>query len=123
MTTPKRIFIVDDEPKIVKAFCDAFRFEDGFVVEGSTDGAEAIQRLRSNSLLDLIVLDWRLKGEVQGRDILIFSKANIPNTPVWVITASIHFMDEITALKPAACFLKPLPELKEKIISFLNWRE
>jgi len=119
MTTPKRILIIDDEPKIVKALCDAFRFEEGFSVVGLTDGAEAIQYLRSESRPDLVVLDWRLKGAVQGRDVLMYVKENKPELPVWVVTASIHFMDEINSLKPAASFLKPLPELKVKIVGFL----
>ena len=123
MGTPKKILIIDDEPKIVKAFCDAFRFEDGFIVEGLTDGANAIQYLQSSPVLDLVILDWRLKGDVQGREVLIFLKNNRPETPVWVVTASIHFMDEINSLKPAASFLKPLPELKDKIVRFLNGKE
>ena len=120
MTTPKKILIIDDEPKIVKALCDAFRFEEGFVVEGLTDGAESIQYLQSTPAPDLVILDWRLKGAVQGRDVLMYVRENKPETPVWVVTASIHFLDEINSLKPSASFLKPLPELKERIVRFLT---
>lgn len=120
MTNAKKILIIDDEPKIVKALCDAFRFEEGFIVEGVTDGAEAIQRLAVAAPPDLVILDWRLKGEVQGRDVIRFIKGNMPNVPVWVVTASIHFLDEIKSYAPAACFLKPCPNLKDQAVLFFR---
>jgi len=120
MTKTKKILIVDDEPKIVKALCDAFRFEEGVVVEGLTDGIEAMQRLKTSPPPDLVILDWRLKGAVQGRDVISFIKDNIVGLPVWVVTASIHFLEEIKTYEPAASFLKPCPELKAKIMRFCN---
>ncbi len=120
MTTPKKILIVDDEPKIIKALCDAFKFEEGFLVEGFTDGAEAIQRLKLDPPPDLVILDWRLKGAVQGRDVIRFIKDNNRNLSVWVVTASIHFMEEILSYLPRECFLKPCSDLKEKIVNFLK---
>lgn len=118
MTNSKKILIIDDEPKIIKALCDAFRFEEGFSIEGFTDGAEAIKRLNAGAAPDLVILDWRLKGEIQGRDIISFIKDNMSELPVWVVTASIHFLEEIKSFTPAASFLKPCADLKDKITLF-----
>ena len=115
----KKILIIDDEPKIIKALCDAFRFEEGFAIEGITDGGEALRRLETEKP-NLIILDWRLSGEVQGRNVLRFIKNKSPEIPVWVVTASIHFMDEIKSFEPAASFLKPCSDLKEKIERFFS---
>ncbi len=119
MNQPKKILIIDDEPKIIKALCDAFRFEEDFVVEGISDGGEALRCLE-NEKPDLVILDWRLSGEVQGRNVLQFIKAKSSEVPVWVVTASIHFLDEIKTYSPAASFLKPCPSLKEKIEIFFK---
>ena len=121
MPATKKILIVDDEPKIIQALCGSFRFEEGFQVEGITDGTQAIQRLEMERP-DLLILDWRLSGEVQGRDVLKYIKSNHPQVPVWVVTASIHFLDEIKAFNPAASFLKPCSDLKEKIAHFFMSR-
>jgi len=105
--------IVDDEPKITEAFVEAF--EDEYIVIATNSGEDAMRMIPDN-LPELLVLDWRLRGEIQGKDILVFMKQKYPNIPVYVVTASSHFVKEIKSLGADDCLLKPCPEpLSEKI--------
>lgn len=113
----KKILIVDDEPRIRDAFELLCGFD--YDVQSVGDGAAALKRLQTFAP-DLVVLDWRLNSEVEGRDVLGHLKKNFPHIPVFVVTASVHFLEDIQALNPNACFLKPCPDLKEKIDAFLS---
>jgi len=108
----RRILTVDDEPRITKnceeAFCDAYE------VTSANDGDEAIRLIREKQP-ELILLDWRLKGEIEGKDILKFTKQKYPNILVYVVTASIHSRMEIESLGADGCFLKPCHDLRDKI--------
>ncbi len=96
-----------------------FQYEEAFKVQAFNDGAEALKQL-NHTVPDLVVLDWRLQGGIQGRDILRHLKERHPLIPVFVVTASIHFVEEIESFKPAACLLKPCQDLKDRIIQALK---
>jgi DNA-binding response OmpR family regulator len=108
----KRILIVDDEVRIRETFADAF--QNDYEVACARDGEEAI-RLIKETKPDLVVLDWRLRGGLEGKDVLVFSKREVPQMPVCVVTASFHFVKEIKSCGADACFLKPCPDLLEKV--------
>ena len=108
----QRILIVDDEEGITEAFERLFREE--YEVILTNDGEEAV-RLIKEKHPELIILDWRLKGEVEGKDVLLFSKQQYPEIPICVLTASIHLQKEIQSLGADHCFFKPCQNLKEKI--------
>ncbi len=112
----KRIVVVDDEPSITDAVKRAFRFEKGYEVVAANDGRDAMELIRGKHP-DLILLDWRLKGEIQGKDILIFVKREYPDIPVYVVTASINFLKEIQSLGADGHILKPCTstELKGRV--------
>ncbi|MBI3317289.1 MAG: response regulator [Candidatus Omnitrophica bacterium] len=112
----KKILIVDDEPRITEAFIDAFGLD--YVVASANDGRRALELLESFKP-DLVVLDWRLGGDIQGRDVLITIKENHPHLPVFVVTASFQFMDEIKSLGANSCLLKPCTDLRERILEVL----
>ena len=90
----KKILIIDDEVKITEAFKDSFLFEDDFEIHVLHDGGEARETIASIAP-NLIVLDWRLKGDIQGRDVLTWLKETQPDTPVFAVTASYAFKEEI----------------------------
>lgn len=115
----RRILIIDDEPGITEAFEDLFRYETDYEVTSTNDGDTAIPLIREKEP-DLLVLDWRLRGEVEGKDILTFMKKEFPKTPVFVVTASVQFVPEIKSLGADACILKPCGDLKEKIKEAFN---
>ena len=110
----RKILIVDDEPGITQAFEDSFRYEKEFEITSTNDGDAAIPLIKEKKP-DLLVLDWRLRGEIEGKDILTFMKKEFPKTPVYVVTASVQFVPEIKSLGADACILKPCGDLKEKI--------
>lgn len=112
----RRILIVDDEACITEAFERAFR--NSYAVTCSNDGEEAI-KLIERIKPELILLDWRLKGNIEGQDILAFAKRKYPQIPVYVLTASMHLEKEIRSLGADACLSKPCRQLKEIISKVL----
>ena len=112
----RRLLIVDDEARITQAFSELFSGD--YEVFTSNDGARAME-LIAKHLPELIVLDWRLRGEVEGKDVLIFVKREFPKIPVYVVTASIHFLDEMKGAGADACLLKPCSDLRERVLSAL----
>lgn len=114
----KRILVVDDEPAITDALKNAFRFEEDYELMCANDGEEGLRLLREKHP-DLLILDWRLKGRVQGRDILIYAKREFPEIPSYAVTASINFLKEIESLGANGYFLKPCDDLRDRIKKIL----
>ncbi len=114
----RRILIVDDEPNITRAFQRLLRHD--YEVLSAHTGEEGMRLIRETRP-ELVVLDWQFKGVVEGKEVLHFSKKEFPNIPVWVITASAHFVDEIQSSGADTCILKPCLglELREKILKAL----
>ncbi len=112
----KKILIVDDEPRITKSFEAAFNHD--YEILCAHDGESGIRLIRQ-SKPDLVVLDWRLKGHIEGKEVFLFSKKELPQVPVYVVTASIQSVKEIEAMGVDGCFLKPYADLLEKIKSVL----
>lgn len=112
----KKILIVDDEPRITEAFQEAFGMD--YIVAAAQDGGRAVE-LMENFKPDLLILDWRLVGEIQGRDLLLHAKKTYPKLTVFVITASFQYVDEIKSLGADLCLLKPCTDLRERILSVL----
>lgn len=112
----RRVLVVDDEPKITEAFVEAF--QNDYDVSSANDGEKALQLIEEQPP-ELIILDWRLRGHLEGKDVLLFSKKKFPDIPVYVVTASFHFIKEIESCGADACFLKPCPDLLEKVKAVL----
>ncbi len=114
----RRILVVDDEPAITDAVENAFRLEEDYEVISSNDGQEGLDLFREKHP-DLLILDWRLKGKIQGKDILIYAKKEFPQILVYVVTASVNFLKEIESLGADGYFLKPCDDLRERIKEIL----
>lgn len=115
-----RILIVDDEIRITQVFSEAFEGEQGYEIMSANEGGEALVQMELKRP-DLIVLDWRLKGEIEGRDVLLCAKnVHHPPVPVFVVTASVHSVKEIESLGADRCLLKPCDNLKAEIKSFFS---
>ena len=87
MTAP-RIIIVDDHPLFRGALAQALAtaFKDAEIVEaGSLD--ELTAKLASNRDVDLVMLDLAMPG-VQGLSGLLFLRAQNPEIPVAIVSAS-----------------------------------
>ncbi|RLC82643.1 MAG: hypothetical protein DRJ03_18675, partial [Chloroflexi bacterium] len=80
----KRILVVDDEPNVVKSCARILELE-GFEVQGTTSGAEAIA-LYKNESFDLTLVDFKMP-EVDGLQVLATLREYDPSASVVIITA------------------------------------
>ena len=110
----KTILIVDDEQNIRDNFTEYFLYDDNYEIITAGNGHEALDRLKTKSP-DLVILDWWLKSHVEGKDVLAYLKQHHPKVPVFVVTAARDSLEDIKALGVTGCFLKPCPEIFEKI--------
>lgn len=94
----KRILIVDDEKDLVELISYNLTRE-GFSIEPSYDGAEAIEKLKNQSF-DLLILDLMLPG-MDGLEILriIRSDSKLCSLPVLILTAKGEEFDRILGLE------------------------
>lgn len=103
-----RILIVEDEPNIVESLSFILR-RAGFEVDTVTDGVEALDRVRRQSL-SVLILDIMLPG-MNGFDVLkaIRSDRALAALPVVVLTAKGQADDRRTAesLGASAFITKP----------------
>ena len=95
---PKKILVIDDEPKIVEICCDYLRSA-GFDVIAAGDGQEGL-RLARREKPDLIVLDLMLPG-MDGLD-LCRTLRKESNIPVIMLTARVEETDKLIGLELGA---------------------
>jgi DNA-binding NtrC family response regulator len=91
--TSTRILVVDDEAVVRQAYtrvlagrgADAGTAGPAPQVDATADGEQALQAL-ARSPYDLVLLDLRMPGALQGLDVLQAIKARWPATEVIVVT-------------------------------------
>lgn len=94
----KRLLVVDDEPKLLRAIAATLR-EEGYVVMTAQSGSEALMRL-TESVPDLIISDIRMPG-IDGYRLVSTLRSN-PRTeliPVIFLTAKDRREDRITGFR------------------------
>jgi two-component system response regulator MprA len=79
------IVLVDDDPALVETLEDLLSTE-GYRVEGFTDPAEALARLRRGDLPDLIILDCLMPG-LTGTEMLAALRESGIDVPALLMTA------------------------------------
>ncbi len=82
-----RILVVDDEPEIVKIL-DTFLCRSGFTVTTASGGERALEILRSDKKIDLMVIDMKMPG-MKGMDVLRQMRKQGKKIPVIILTGSI----------------------------------
>ncbi len=128
MTTSSQsasILVVDDENGIRTFLADVLS-EAGHNVETAATGAEALRRLEDGPF-DLMFLDLRMPGELQGMDVLRRARAEWPVMQVIVLTAhgTVHAAVEAMRIGAFDFAEKPLDspaELRRLAARALNWR-
>src|SRR4051794_27306713 len=80
-----RVLLVDDEPRLVRAFMRVLRLE-GYEVMSATDGVGA-KTLIERERFDVIVSDVRMP-EMNGFELLRMAGRTDPDVPVVLITGS-----------------------------------
>jgi DNA-binding NtrC family response regulator len=85
MSRRRRILIVDDEVLMVRTLTDILKMRD-WDVTGAHAGEEAIEILRSNPDIDIVLMDVRMGG-MTGVDALRIIREERPGLPVVLMTA------------------------------------
>jgi len=95
---PKKILVVDDEPKIIQAV-SAYLEKDGYQVFTASSGKEALE-LTERKSPDLIVLDLRLP-DLPGEEVCQKIRQR-RDTPILMLTAKVEEEDKIRGLSIGA---------------------
>jgi DNA-binding response OmpR family regulator len=95
---PKKILVIDDEPKIVE-ICKDYLHAAGFDVVTAEDGIQGLAQVRLQKP-DLIVLDLMLPG-MDGLDVCR-SLRRESNVPIVMLTARIEEADKLIGLELGA---------------------
>lgn len=95
-----RILIVEDEPKIAQLIKRGLSRE-SFAVDICSDGDEALAMLESESY-QVIILDRRLPGRLEGIELCKELRAKDNNTPILLLTAKGQARDKVEGLNSGA---------------------
>lgn len=122
MRNKKNILVIDDEPHIVEIL-DKFFSLQGFKVKKACDGWRALDILRRDTKIDIIILDERMPG-MAGTNFLKEMKKLEISVPVLGLTGSIEVQE---VMKPHRklykhIFVKPvrLSEILESVNEVLG---
>ena len=122
---PSAILVVDDEGDYRSFLADVLS-EAGHQVETASNASEALQRLQDHPF-DLLFLDLRMPGELQGMDVLRQARAQWAEMQVIVLTAHGTIAMAVEAMRLGAFDFaeKPLdnPAALRRLASrALSWR-
>lgn len=92
-----RILIVDDEPQIVDLLAE-FLARNGFEVLTATGGAQALDLLNKEALIDVIILDIRMP-KVSGYQVIDQMRQDGRTIPVIIFTGSLEVQDDLPDLE------------------------
>ena len=105
-SAPPLVFVIDDDTRSARLLARLLR-EDGFAVEVHADGSEALLRLGRAPKPNLIVTDYRMPN-ADGLAVARYARAQIPEIPVFIITAYPELIDRTADASHAQVFTKPL---------------
>jgi len=97
-TAPRRVMVVEDDPKIAQLLVDYLR-NDGFVVDAVSDGAVALESLK-RAVPVALVLDLMLPG-LDGLS-LCRAVRQFSDVPILMLTARIDEVDRLLGLDSGA---------------------
>jgi DNA-binding NtrC family response regulator len=96
-----RILIVDDE-KDMRWLLSSFLKEDGYTIYEAEDCGDALSFLKKNSPPDLILLDLKMPGEMDGIDLLKEIKTTRPEIQTIILTGHGNIGSAVEAIKLGA---------------------
>ncbi len=96
-----KILIVDDE-KDMRWLLSKMLKENGYIVDEAEDGGDALDHLKNNSMPDLILLDIKMPGEMDGIDLLKEIKTTRPESQVIILTGHGDIGSAVEAIKLGA---------------------
>ena len=95
-----KILVVEDQDAMRESLVIAFK-DEGYQVAGVASGEDAIQRLNSNNVYDLVVTDLKMK-KVDGLEVLKAVKNANSSTEVVLITAYGTISTAVQAIRDGA---------------------
>jgi CheY-like chemotaxis protein len=119
------ILVVDDESGI-RSFLSDVLIEAGYQVDTAADASDALRKLEDRPF-DLMFLDLRMPGELQGMDVLRHARAQWPELQIVVLTAHGTIPTTVEAMRLGAFDFaeKPLENpaaLRRLAARAINWR-
>lgn len=121
MKNRKNILVIDDEP-IVLDSCRRILRNEGFEVNGASNGREGLKKIEEDQY-DAVLVDWKLP-EIDGMEVLRLIKKNHPDIIVVMITGYPSVESVVRAMKLGVSDYVSKPftpeELKEVLIKALE---
>lgn len=99
-TTAGKVLLVDDDPLICSTFATFLRSCD-YLVTTSTDGARGIE-LYDSVQPDVVLLDIRMPGKLDGIEVLKYITGKNPRIPVVMISGMGNIDDAVNAIRHGA---------------------
>jgi len=115
--TPKRLLVVDDDPKLrdlLNRYLTAQQFDVGLAIDGAS-----MNRLLQKETWDLIILDLMLPGE-DGLSIMRRLRGANVRIPVIILTAKGDDVDRIVGLEMGADDYLPKPFNPRELLARVN---
>ncbi|MDI7247987.1 MAG: sigma-54 dependent transcriptional regulator [Bacillota bacterium] len=101
------VLVVDDEEKMCE-FLQLVLGQDGHRVVLASSGERALEEIRSEDDIDVIVTDLMMPG-IGGMEVLEEARRSLPDTPVVVITGYSTVQNAVEAMKAGAFDYLPKP--------------
>lgn len=101
MTRAKRILLVDDDELLRETLIDQFNLHDEYNVEPAATANEAIERVRAEAHIDLMLLDVGLP-DMDGREACRVMRKNGFKSPIIMLTGADSDADTILGLEAGA---------------------
>ncbi|HDI59299.1 MAG TPA: response regulator [Desulfobacteraceae bacterium] len=121
---PRTILVVDDELDFLETIVNRLR-KRGMAAEGVADGREAVRRIAERPF-DVVLLDIKMPGGMDGIDVLRKIKKQRPETEVILLTGHASVETSMEGMKLGAFdyLLKPMrfEELLKKLAAAFEKR-
>ncbi len=101
MTRAKRILLVDDDELLRETLIDQFNLHDEFQIEPAATANEAIERVKEEAHIDLMLLDVGLP-DMDGREACRVMRKNGFKSPIIMLTGADSDADTILGLEAGA---------------------
>ncbi len=101
MTRAKRILLVDDDVLLTETLVDQFKLHDEYAIEPAPDANTAIERVKAEAHIDLMLLDVGLP-DMDGREACRVMRKNGFKSPIIMLTGADSDADTILGLEAGA---------------------
>ncbi|HPE30350.1 MAG TPA: response regulator transcription factor [Parvularculaceae bacterium] len=101
MPRAKRILLVDDDALLRETLLDQFSLHDEFAVEAAATAAEAIEKVKEEAHIDLVLLDVGLP-DMDGRQACELMRRGGFKSPIIMLTGADTDADEVLGLNSGA---------------------